>query len=41
MQLKRMWSGTVYLYLTGLSDGNHLLTGVERIEDVTNAVLLQ
>lgn len=39
MQLKPMRSGTVYLYSTGLSDEDHLVTGVERIDDVSKAVL--
>lgn len=40
MQLKPMRTGTVYLYSTGLSDEDHAITGVERIENVTDAVLL-
>jgi hypothetical protein len=39
MQLKPMRSGTVYLYSTGLSDEDHLVTGVGRIDDVSKAVL--
>jgi nickel-dependent lactate racemase len=40
MQLKPMRSGSVYLYSTGLSDQDHLVTGVGRIDDVSKAVLL-
>jgi nickel-dependent lactate racemase len=40
MQLKPMRSGTVYLYSTGLSEEDHALTGVGRITNVSEAVLL-
>ena len=40
MQLKPMRTGTVHLYSTGLSDEDHLVTGVQRIDDVTQAVLM-
>lgn len=39
MQLKPMRTGTVYLYSTGLSDEDHAITGVERIDNVSDAVL--
>jgi nickel-dependent lactate racemase len=39
MQLKSMAVGRVQLYSTGLSDGLHALTGVERISSVPDAVL--
>jgi len=39
MQLKSMAVGRVQLYSTGLSDGLHALTGVERIWSVPEAVL--
>jgi hypothetical protein len=40
MLLNPMRSGTVYLYSTGLSVEDHSLTGVERIDAVTRAILL-
>ena len=38
MQLKPMRTGTVYLYSTGLSDEDHKLTGVQRIDSVEQAI---
>ncbi len=38
MQLKPMRTGTVGLYTTGLSDEDHELTGVERVNDLTAAI---
>ena len=38
MQLKPMRTGTVYLYTTGLSDNDHELTGVQRIDDIQAAI---
>ena len=38
MQLKPMRTGTVYLYSTGLSDEDHELTGVQRIDSVEQAI---
>ena len=39
MQLKSMRSGTVHLYSTGLSDEDHQLTGVNRIDNVDEAIV--
>ena len=38
MQLKPMRTGTVYLYSTGLSEDDHALTGVQRIDSVEQAI---
>ena len=38
MQLKSMRSGSVYLYTTGLSDDDHELTGVQRVDDLQSAI---
>ena len=38
MQLKPMRTGNVCLYTTGLSDKDHALTGVERVNDLTAAI---
>lgn len=38
MQLKSMRGGTVYLYSTGLSDADHALTGVQRINSIEQAI---
>lgn len=38
MQLKPMRTGSVCLYTTGLSDEDHALTGVERVDDLTAAI---
>jgi len=38
MQLKPMRSGSVCLYTTGLSDDEYALTGVERIDSLTDAI---
>lgn len=38
MQLKSMRTGKVCLFTTGLSDDDHTLTGVERIDDLTAAI---
>ena len=38
MQLKPMRAGSVYLYSTGLSDEDHKLTGVQRIDSVEDAI---
>ena len=38
MQLKSMRNGSVGLYTTGLSEDDHALTGVERIDDLTAAI---
>ena len=38
MQLKPMGRGTVFLYTTGLTDEDHALTGVQRIDSVEQAI---
>jgi len=38
MQLKPMRTGIVYLYTTGLSEDDHALTGVQRVDNIQAAI---
>lgn len=39
MQLKPMRTGSVCLYTTGLSDADHAITGVHRVDNVEDAIM--